>query len=354
MKSLIYFLFLLLPGVCRADTFILKDGAKIEGEITGEMEGAVLVKTKYGTLTISRTDIQEQQAAPAIAPALPEAVPAPAGAAVDVASATPAAVQPAPAEPTRVRLTFTTVQPSTSAHSLVYSADWVVIATETFNADGALVVTEGVIRDGTYMEYYDNGGLKTVKTFSGGKASGNFRAYYRSGKPQIEAYYLSGAKEGQFKYFAEDGKQLMEAEYKNDKLNGWKKEFDAEGAVKSTSYYTDDRLAEQPKPEQPAKEAAKAPESLVAVKVTSLARGERFTFQLNGKYIGKLSLDKDFNIISLQGKMPDGEVKVYTKDGKLQKEFVFEGKTLKELRVYEPGGPLQAEYTFKDDMAVKK
>lgn len=357
MRILIYLPFLLLPGLCQADTFILKDGARLEGEVTGEMDGAVLLKTKYGSLTINKTDIQEQQAAPAplppALPAVPVAVSTPQPEAVAPSTGPAAAPLPAAAAPAQIRLTFATVLPSTGTRSLVYSENWVIIATETFNSDGALISTEGAVKDGTYMEYYDNGGLKTVKTVSGGKASGTFKAYYSSGKTQIEAYYLAGAKEGPFKYFAEDGKQLMEADYRGDKLNGWKKEFDSEGAVKASSYYIDDRPAEAPKP-QAAPAPAKAPDSLVAVKVMSLARGERFTFQLNGKYIGKASLDKDFNIVSLEGKLPDGEVKVYTRDGKLQKEFVFEGNALKTLRVYEPGGPLKAEYAFQEDMAVKK
>ncbi len=93
---------------------------------------------------------------------------------------------------------------------------------------------------------------------------------------------------------------------------------------------------------------------MVTVKTIELARGERFTFQWNGKYIGKATLDKNLNITSQEGRMPDGAVKIYTKDGKLQKELLFENNVIKELRVYEPGGPLKAEYTFKNDMAVKK
>src|SRR5512133_2143835 len=122
MRSIFFLSFLLLPGLAQADTFILKDGAKIEGEVTGEMDGAVLVKTRYGSLTINRTDIKEQQAA------IPPAAPAAAPAAAPVAASTAALVviDSAPVtaapdfEPLKVRLTFTTVQPSTSTHSLVY------------------------------------------------------------------------------------------------------------------------------------------------------------------------------------------------------------------------------------------
>jgi antitoxin component YwqK of YwqJK toxin-antitoxin module len=353
MKLFIYLTLLLAPGFCQADTFILKDGARIEGDVTGEMDGLVLVQTKYGSLSIKRTDIQEQKKA-SPSPAVAVSTSAAAQAVSTAPAVAVSTAQPAPAEPAAPRLTFATVLPSTSTRLLVYSENGVAIATETLNSAGGQVSLEGAIKDGTYTEYYGNGGLKTVKNISNGKAGGTLKAFYPAGTLQIEAYYLAGAKDGPFKYYAEDGKPLMEASYKNDKLDGWKKEYDDTGAVKAATYYTDDHLAEPPKTKATAVEQPKEIESSVTVKVMDLARGERFTFLLNGKYAGKASLDKAFNIIGLEGELPDGVVKVYTRDGKLQKEFVFEKSAIKELRVYEPGGPLKAAYTYTEDKAVKK
>ena len=365
MKLLLYITLFFTPAFCQADTFILNDGARLEGDVTGEMDGVVLVQTKYGSLTIKRTDIKEQKAVPpAPAPAVSAQVTAALSTAAAVSSeaavsvSTEAAVTvstalPVPAEPPTPKLTFTTVQPSTSTRLIVYSENGVAIATETLSAAGAQLPLEGALKDGTYTEYYDNGVLKTVKTIANGRSSGTLKAFYPAGSVQIEAYYLAGAKDGPFKYYGEDGKLLMEAAYKNDKLDGWKKEYDAAGAVKSASYYIDDHLAEPPKA-QAAKEQPKEAESSVTVKVVALARGERFTFQLNGKYAGRATLDNEFNIISLEGDVPDGAVKVYAKDGKLQKELVFEKSAIKELRVYEPAGPLKAAYTYLNDKAVKK
>jgi antitoxin component YwqK of YwqJK toxin-antitoxin module len=127
--------------------------------------------------------------------------------------------------------------------------------------------------------------------------------------------------------------------------------------VRSETHYTDDLPAPPPSRSAaagPAEAAPAQPESAVTVKSVSLARGERFSFQLNGKYIGKLHLDKNYNLISRGGKIPDGAVKAYTDDGRLEKEFIFEDKALKALRVYEPGGPLKAEYTYEKDKAIKK
>lgn len=349
MRFLFYVLLALLPGVCRAETFILKDGARLEGEVTGEMDGTLLVQTRYGSLTINKADIQERKASAQPAPAAEAAPVVSTGAVVPAISTLAVTAEPAPP-----KLTFSTVIPSTSAKLLVYYENGVAVATETFTPDGAApAAVDGTVKDGTYTEYYPDGALKTVKSVLGGRTSGSLKAYYPSGALQIEAYYLGGLKDGAFKYFGEDGKPLLEAAYRGDRLNGWKKEFDAAGAVKSQIYYEDDKPAEPPKP-QAAAEPAKEPESMVTVKTMDLARGERFSFHLNGKYIGRLSLDKDFNILAQDGKVPDGAVKVYSKDGKLRKEFVFEKNSVKLLRVYEEGGPLKAEYTFKEDMAVKK
>ncbi|MDP2866067.1 MAG: hypothetical protein Q8O90_07480, partial [Elusimicrobiota bacterium] len=354
MKSILYIFFLLLPGFCRADTFILKDGARIEGEITGEMDGAVLVKTKYGSLTVNRAEIQEQQSAPAtpadatattveISSAQPAAIAASTEAAVEVSTS-----YPEPVIPPVPKLTFQTIMPSSMTRQLVYIESGVAIATETFDAGGVLLLVEGAIGDGTYTEYYPEGGLKTVKTMLGGKANGTLKAFFPAGALQIEAYYLAGAKEGPFKFYTEDGKLLLEAAYKNDLLNGWKREYGPDGTAVSGSYYVDDKLTRPPDPRvvaEPAKAVPAAPaepESQVTVKVTSLARGELFSFRLNGKYIGKARLDKEFNLISQEGKVPDGTVKIYTEDGRLEKEIVFLKKALVALRVYEPGGPLKA------------
>jgi len=365
MKSLFYAVLFLTPALCQADTFILKDGARLEGEVTGEMDGAVLVKTKYGSLTVNKADIQEQKPS-APAPAQPAQVPA-------AISSSPAAqtLPAAPAEEAAPKFSFSTINPSTMTRQLIYSESGVIVATETFDAAGVPISLEGAVKDGTYTEFYPDGGLKTVKSMLGGKASGTLKAFYPGGGLQAEAYYMGGVKEGPFKYFTEDGKLLMEAEYRGDKLNGWKKEYGPAGAVTSQTYYADDQLAEAPKP-QLAPEPAKEIDSMATAKMVILARGERFTFQLNGKHIGKLSLDREFNLISQEGKFPDGAVKVYSEEGmfsrsygtkakgtesydwkgKLVREFVFKKNELRSLRTFAYDGSLEKEFTFKEGLAV--
>jgi len=374
MKLLLPLFLLFTPGLCLADVFVLKDGGRLEGEVTGEMDGVVMVKTKYGSLNINRSDIQEQQAAapaPAPQPAAPVELSTAQPAQVEVSTSQPAqvetstqapAVELSTAAPEGVvapapKLTFQTVQASTAARLLIYSENGLVLATETYNAEGALTGVEGLMPDGTYTEYYPEGGLKTVRTMMGGKANGTLKSFYPSGGTQAEAYYFAGGREGLFKYYTEEGRTLMEAEYKNDKLHGWKKEYGPDGALASEVYYADGLPAAPPNARAAtaaAAELAGGQDSQVIVRTIRLTRGERFEFRLNGKHVGRARLDKDFNLIELEGKLPDGSVKAYSKDGRLQKEFIFENRELKSLRVYEDGGPLQAEYTYVKDKAVKK
>lgn len=399
MKLFLSVFFILTPGLCGADTFILKDGARLEGEVTGEIDGVVQVKTKYGALSINRADIQEQQAAQPPQPAAPSPAPA------EPVEASTAAVAEAPAEQISIstalpeqltppaeplaeipavqpegmvgaapKLTFKTTQPAPDARLLVYHENGVAVATETYDSAGTLLASEGRAPNGTYTEYYDEGGLKTVKTMMGGKANGTLKAYYPSGALQAEAYYFVGAREGLFKYLTEEGRPLMEADYSNDKLNGWKKDYGPDGAVAAETYYKDGLPAEAPGARTEASAAAMGQESAVTAKITVLARGESVAFRLNGRYVGKILLDREFNIISQHGKLPDGSIKVYSEggkfarsygtkasgaevfnwEGKVAREFFFTKNVLTRLRTFNFDGGVEADYTYSENKAIKK
>ena len=335
---------LLLTGLCAgvyAEVFTLKDGTKVEGTIEGEMDGVMLVKTQYGALNIKRADIAS--------PAAPAVSTSPA------AEELPQAELPArPAhEP---KLTFTTITPSTSSFERTYFENGVAIATETLDARGELLGLQGFIKDGTYREYYASGGLKTEKSVVNAEIAGVLKAYYPNGVLQSEASYASGVLNGPVRFYGDNAKLMFEQNFKNGVSNGWFREYDAAGALKSELFYANGQVAEKPKTTEAVKPAAAeaAPESPVTGKPQKLARGERFTFYLNNKYVAKVQMDKDFNIISKEGKVPDGAVKVYNKEGKLEKEFVFEKNEIVVMRMYNETGALIAAVAYKEDQAVKK
>ena len=374
MKKLLFILPLLLAADCFAVVITLKDGTRVEGTIEGDMDGVKLIKTKYGSLTIDSKDIQDLgtpevvakdiynvglstvPVAPPAAELLVSTLGVTASTTAVAASTEPALALPElpPAPAAGPDHTFRTVTLSTSAFERIYSEGGVVIATETIDSRGELVSLAGAIKDGSYREYYENGNLKTETTVINAKANGTLKAYYPTGVLQSEAYYLQGKLSGAVRIYTENSKLLFEQNFKDGTPNGWFREYDEAGKVKSELFYTDGHPAENPKPQKEVKKADAAAENLLSARSQTLARGERISFYLNGKYIAKLQLDKDNNIISRSGKVPDGEIKLFDPNGNIEKEFVFVKDEAVSLKVYNSAGGLTAEYAFTAGKAVKK
>lgn len=372
MKILLFVIPLILAADSYAAVFVLKDGTRVEGTIEGEMDGMKLIKTRYGSLTIDSREIASTETpaigakeissvglstVPVVAASTAPAAPVEAStAAVAASTETLPAPPELPAAPAAgPDLTFKTVMPSTASFERIYFEGGVAIATETIDSKGQLLSLAGAIKDGLYREYYDGGNLKTEKTMINGQADGTLKAFYPSGVMQSEAYYLQGKLSGPVRIYHESSRLLFEQNFKDGVPNGWFREFDEGGGVKSEFLYADGHLAEKPQPKKEEKKAAGAEsENLLSAKTQSLARGERVSFYLNNKYIAKLHLDRGFNLISKDGKLPDGEVKVYGKSGNLEKEFAFLKNEVVSLKTYGMNGALEAEYAFQDGKAVKK
>ena len=351
MKTLTLAAALLMPPGVYADTIILKDGTRLEGRIEGEMDGTALVRTQYGTLTIKKNDIVSQikaEETPAAA-SLPKETPA---VSTETVVRIPASSVNPPAVP-MPEYTFKTITLSTMAYEHIYYENEAPIATELFDSKGNLVGVRGTIKDATYREYYDAGAIKTEKSMVNAKLSGPLKVYYPGGLLQSEAHYLDGLLNGSVRVYNETGKPLLEQNFKAGVPNGFFREFDGFGALKSEIFYIDGHIAEKPASGASAART-EAPDSGVTAKSRQLARVERITFYLNGKYIGKLQLDKDFNLISQRGKLPDGSIKIYDQAGLLEKELLYTKNNLISLKTYGDGNSLENEYYYQDGKAVKK
>lgn len=350
-----------------ADTILLKDGTRLEGVIEGEMDDASLIRTKYGSLTVKKTEIKEikpeEKAAPPAAPAaatVSTAAPvAVSTAAVGISSAVPAAEPPAGgAAPA---MTFATVATGTSAVLKIYSEDGVITATETWSSSGELVSREGTVKDGVWKEFHPDGKVRTEKTVLGGSHNGPLRTYYPSGALQTEANYLAGRLNGTMITYTEDASPLFEQNFADGKLHGLVREFNPDASVRSETLYADGvpvkghaearaaAPAQEPSVQAPA--SAKPPSSPYTVKSQPLARGERYSFHYENRYKGRVILDSSFNLTSLSGSLPDGSAVFYGPDGSPEKEFVFSGGKLESLRIH---GPSAAEYRYEKDKAIKK
>lgn len=362
MKKLSLLIIAALAAPAAADTILLKDGTRLEGVIEGEMDGASLIKTKYGSLTVKKAEIQEikpEEKPAEPVPAAPGEAAASTGTPVAVSTAAPASEPPA--VPETPAMLFVTVALGTSAVQKIYSENGVASATETWSPSGELLSRDGAVKDGVWKELYPDGKVRTEKTVLGGSDNGPLRTFYPSGALQTEANYMAGKLNGPMITYTEDASPLFEQNFVNGKLHGLVREFNPDASVRSETLYADGVpvASREPAAEPAAREqrttspapAAAPPPSSYSVKSQSLARGERYSFYYENRYKGRVILDSSFNLTSLAGSLPDGSAVFYGPDGSPEKEFFFSGGKLEGLKIYGPGA---AEYRYEKDKAVKK
>ncbi|KAF0126002.1 MAG: hypothetical protein FD189_1777 [Elusimicrobia bacterium] len=360
MKKLSLLIIALFAAPAAADTILLKDGTRLEGVIEGEMDDTSLIRTRYGTLTVKKADIQE--ILPEEKPAQPAPSPAEVAASTEapVTVSTAAAAAEHPAVTAAPAMTFTAVSVGTSSVRKIYSENGVVTATQTWSSSGEFLSSEGTLQDGVWKELYPDGKVKTEKAVLGGSYNGPLRTFYPSGALQTEANYLAGRLNGPMITYTEDASPLFEQNFVNGRLHGLVREFNPDASVKSETLYADGSpvasQAPAPAPASPASVIAQAaaatpPPSAYTVKLQSLARGERYAFYYENRYRGHVILDSSFNLTSLSGSLPDGSAVFYGPGGSPEKEFVFSGGGLAELKVFGPGA---AAYRYEKDKAIKK
>ena len=53
------------------------------------------------------------------------------------------------------------------------------------------------VREGEWLEYWDNGQLYSKKNYKGGKYDGEYFSYYESGQLNVNVNYIDGKKDGE-------------------------------------------------------------------------------------------------------------------------------------------------------------
>ncbi|MFH1619295.1 MAG: hypothetical protein ABIG11_05255 [bacterium] len=332
---------------CAAEIFTLKDGTKITGAIKGSSEAGLEIETRYGVMTVERAKIAS------VSFARP-------GETVPETTQAEKLQEPAPAvQEEQKEITLKTIKVSTDITHRVYMADGKEVAKETVNKDGNVISKTGEIPDGVVRERYDNGRLKSEKTFKSGAAEGPAKGYFPDGKKiQTSAFYKNNKPEGVLKIYGDSGNLLYEQNFKDGLLDGFFREYDDMGMLRTEIFYREGQIAE--KPSSPAKPAVQqdllpAIEGLT-VKTKKLARGIKYTFYLNNKYIASQVLDKKGNVINRNGKVPDGLARTYFKDGMAEWELTFlNGKLEGALRRFYESGKLKSETVYgKDEVLSRK
>jgi len=236
------------------------------------------------------------------------------------------------------KYTFRTVNFKSGRVQRTYFKDKTPIAVEVAGKDGKILKSPGKLPDGFYREYYKDGTLKTEKILINSKKYGAFKTYFPGGILQNEAYYAAGKLDGVVKIYNKIGKPLFEQNFKDGMPNGYSKEYNTDGNVKSKTFYKDGHIAVSP--------AERAVAKIITVKSRKLARGEEFNFYEERKYLCKIIMDSEFNILSEQGQCPNGIARVYSGEGKPGKEFVFIGNKFSALKIFDEDGNVISEKDY--------
>lgn len=229
--------------------------------------------------------------------------------------------------------------------------------------------SSGVIK----MDRNDIALIDFSKDTAGGKITCK-KTYYTDGSLHTQAYYLDNKLHGLVKIYGEGGQLLLEQNFKAGIPDGFQREYDKDGSLKSELFYRDGRLTNKPVPlgttaVKPVKESppvahpgagltdAQLPLAIaeISVKTRRLARGTRYTFYRSGKYIGTQILDKNYNVTRRSGKIPDGVIRTYFKNGLTKMEMVFLNDSLNgPARFYDENGKLEFEVIYKDNRVIDR
>lgn len=103
---------------------------------------------------------------------------------------------------------------------------------------------QGKMADGSYTRYFENGGIKEVKTYKKGELSGEAITYSEKGKVIKKHRYNNGKiADGTYEeYFSDTGSIHNKVSYKNGKKDGVYKKFNKNGSVSDLINYKNGKL----------------------------------------------------------------------------------------------------------------
>lgn len=97
---------------------------------------------------------------------------------------------------------------------------------------GRGITTEKGLRDGPWIEYYEDGKLYAEGTYKSGLRIGKWKFYYRSGKLEQEGVFNNrGRYDGTWRWYYEGGNLLREEEYLDGERDGMLTEYSDSGMV---------------------------------------------------------------------------------------------------------------------------
>ncbi len=331
---------LILSNYFYSEEIRLKDGSVIFGDIEGEMDNYYAVRTKYGILSIPKSDIIEDKG-------------------INF--------------PNGVNLKIE-IKKSTDGYIKNFYEGDKLLATQSFTKEGVLISSSGVIQDGIYYEYNEDGNLISERTVRKGVENGPLIEFYPDGRVKARIDFRDGKMNGKAIYYSLDSKPILEQTYTNGVLDGFSVEYDMDGNVKTKVLYSSGKMvdsivkgdevdlislssttassvsqnnqnSDSLKNDKISKISVKK-EGEISTRLQSIARGKKVFVSLGSKYTGSFVYDSAFNIIDITGKIPDGNIEV--NDSKHRLVFEFSSNWPVSLKVFNDGVEIK-KFTYDEN-----
>jgi hypothetical protein len=165
-------------------------------------------------------------------------------------------------------------------------------------------VDDAGIKNGAYLENYENGKPKVKATYAGDELNGAYTSYFENGKTQRSATYKKGKLDGTYKEWSETGQVRLLATYQDGKLFGWRTEYDKEKIV-SSHFIKDDEVLfpkslEQIKTTLAEIQRSSEPKGSDPERESALRRLKAYRYLCDVPY-DDLTLDDEYNKFALAG-----------------------------------------------------
>ena len=80
-------------------------------------------------------------------------------------------------------------------------------------------MSEEIIKEGSYEEYYKNGKLKNRTTYKDDKKNGLVEVYHENGQLWIKTWFVNNNKEGSYEEYSKNGRLEVKGTFKDDELD---------------------------------------------------------------------------------------------------------------------------------------
>ena len=332
MKFFFLFFFSLLN--LYSEKIELRDGTVIYGDFEGVIDNYYVIRTRYGVLSVSTSEVLG-----------------------NINISTNIAILDNKSDLVELKII---THKTDNGYKRYFYENSVIIATQVFNTDLSSFSVEGIVKDGIYYEYDENGNMISERTIKNGLENGPVIEFYPDGIVKSRIDFKDGKINGKAMFYTPDSKLILEQTFSNGILDGFSVEYDLDGNVKSKVLYSNGKLAntlDEDKKQEKKKDNNEGGKEVISedsysVKIINIARGKKVFVHRNNKYIGSFTFDSDYNVIDVTGKIPDRDYEI--KDSKNNIVFKFVSNWPKELTVIKQDEEIKYIYNENGEAIKKK